>query len=466
MIDVYDQSMRWAAASSLILLVLLSARGLAQSPANKTTFSENVAPILYQHCVKCHHPGDIAPMSLLTYKDARPWAAAIRQAVVSRTMPPWLADPNIGEWSNDPRLSESEIKTIKAWVDGPKLEGDPNKLPAAPDFPDGWKIGKPDVVIPIPEQTIAATGPDEYLYLNVPTNFEDDRWIIAAELRPGNRKIVHHAHVFVTTDSVEAKKPDQSNDPVVAYAKWIRIREGSLEWVRPEAPVIDNGCSVDDNGLFPGSKSSDLASLISSYLPGREPDVYPPGTARKIPAHSTLSFQIHYSRTTGKTETDQTSVGLIFAKEPPQRVSRRIDLSNQMFLIPAGDSDHEVSECHTFTKDVLVTSLTPHMHLRGKSMQIIAHLPNGRVQALLSVPNYQFNWQFTYRAKNPIYLPAGTRIEVRAKFDNSINKPGNPDPTQPVRWGSASEKEMMDGWIEYLDADAPPHGIVLTSSGQ
>ncbi len=446
---------RIAVAVALVCFAI-SLDGLAQASASDLTFTKNVAPILYQHCVKCHHAGDIAPMSLLTYKEVRPWAAAIREAVVSRKMPPWMADPSVGHWSNDPRLSDAEIQTIKAWVEGPKLEGDPKDLPPAPEFPDGWKIGEPDAVIAIPEQTLAGTGPDEYMYLNVPTNFSEDRWIVAAELRPGNRKIVHHAHVFVTAGSPEnSKKSDKPPDPAAEYAKWIRIRQGSLEWVRPEAPVIDDGCSVDDNGLFPGSKSSDLASLISSYLPGRGPDVYPRGTARKIPAHAILSFQIHYSRTTGKIEKDQTSVGLIFAKEPPQQISRRIDLSNQMFMIPAGDPDHAVSECHTLPKDVFITSLTPHMHLRGKSMQIIARLPDGSKRTLLSVPNYQFNWQFTYRAKEPIYLPGGTRIEVRAKFDNSANKPGNPDPTIPVRWGSASEKEMMDGWIEYLDADTP-----------
>jgi hypothetical protein len=176
-----------------------------------------------------------------------------------------------------------------------------------------------------------------------------------------------------------------------------------------------------------------------------------------------LSFQIHYSRTTGKTETDRTSVGLIFAKQRPKRISRRIDLSNQMFMIPAGDPDHEVTECHTFTKNVLITSLTPHMHKRGKSMQIIAHLPDGQTKTLLSVPNYEFNWQFTYRAKEPIYIPSGTRIEVRGRFDNSVNKRGNPDPTVAVRWGSASEKEMMDGWIEYVDTDAPPATLVTSA---
>ena len=432
---------------------------LNRQPA-ELTFSHDVAPILYQHCVKCHHPGDIAPMSLLTYKDVRPWAAAIREAVVSRKMPPWGADPHIGQWSNDPRLSAAEIETIRNWTDGKKLEGDPHQAPAIPEFPDGWKIGKPDAVIAIPEYTLAGTGPDEYTYVTVPTNFKEDRWIFAAELRPGNRKIVHHAHVFVAeavnASSIAAKGAKSGADPSAEYAKWLRIKQGSLEWVRPEAPVIDDGCSVDDNGLFPGSKSSDLGSLISSYLPGRGPDVYPPGTARRIPAGATLKFQIHYSRTTGRTETDATSVGLLFSKEPPRQVSRRIDLSNQMFLVHAGDPDQEVTECHTFDKNVLVTSLTPHMHLRGKSMQIVADLPDGGKQLLLSVPNYEFNWQFTYRAKDPVYLPKGTRIEVRGHFDNSANKRGNPDPTKVIRWGSASENEMMDGWIEYVDAAPAP----------
>jgi hypothetical protein len=415
----------------------------------RPTFSHDVAPILYKHCITCHHPGDIAPMSLLTYKDARPWAAAIREAVVLRKMPPWLADPKVGRWSNDPRLSDAEIEILRAWVASSAPEGDPKDMPVAPAFPDGWKIEKPDAAFKIPVHTLDPKGPDEYTYVDVPTNFQEDRWITAAELRPGNRRIVHHAHVFVK--DMKERQPKTAT-PATEYAKWIRIRQGSLEWVRPEAPVIDNGCAVDDNGLFPGSRSSDLGSLISSYLPGRGPDVYPAGTARKIPAGAVLSFQIHYSRTTGKTETDETSVGLLFSKEPPQRVSRRIDLSNQMFMIPAGDPDHAVSECHTFDKDVLITSLTPHMHLRGKSMQIVADLPDGRKRTLLSVPDYQFNWQFTYREEQPVYLPKGTRIEVLAKFDNSINKAGNPDPKIPVRWGSASENEMMDGWIEYLDA--------------
>ncbi len=442
---------------ALIAAAPLVALCLSAAPV---TFTHDIAPILYQHCVGCHHPNDIAPMSLLTYKDARPWAASIREAIVSGKMPPWKADPHFGKWSNDPRLSAAEIATITAWIESGKVEGDAKDMPPTPVFADGWKIGKPDAVITIPEQVIESTGPDEYVYLNVPTNFKEDHWIVAAELRPGNRRIVHHAHVFIAekSDAGAAAKP-ADKDPQREYANWLMIKQGSLEWMRPEAPVIDNGCSVDDNGLTPGHKSSDLGSLISSYLPGRAPDVYPEGTARLVPAGATVNFQIHYSRTTGKRETDATSVGLIFAKEAPRQISRRIDLSNQMFRIPAGDPDHPVSECHTFDKDVLVTSLTPHMHLRGKSMRIVADLPSGEKRTLLYVPAYSFNWQITYRAEDPIFLPKGTRIEVLATFDNSPNNPTNPDPTKPVRWGSASETEMMDGWIEYLDA--PPKNVAV-----
>jgi hypothetical protein len=178
-----------------------------------------------------------------------------------------------------------------------------------------------------------------------------------------------------------------------------------------------------------------------------------------VKAGSKLNFQIHYSRATGKPETDITSVGLVFAKEPPKQVARRIDLSNHMFLIPAGDPNHEVTECHTFGKDMYITSLTPHMHLRGKSMRMDVTYPDGRVETLLNVPAYDFNWQITYRTEQPIFIPNGTRLKIDAYFDNSANNRANPDPTKVIRWGAASEVEMMDGWVEYVDAvpgQAPP----------
>jgi hypothetical protein len=420
----------------------------------ETTFSRDVAPILYRHCAGCHHANDIAPMPLIAYSDARPWAAAIKEAVLTRRMPPWKADPHVGKWSNDVSLSDAEIATIVQWVDGGKAEGDPKSLPAAPHFEDGWKNGKPDTVVSIPQQKLEGSGPDQYVYITAPSGFTEDKWVVAAELRAGNRKIVHHAHVFVVDPEPKPKAaaPAAAPNPADAYAKYLMVNEATLSWIRPDAPVVNDGCAVDDNGLLPGRKSGDLGNLIASYLPGRAPDVYPEGTARLVKAGSTLNFQIHYSRSTGKTEFDETSVAFIFAKAPPKTIARRIDLSNQMFRIPAGADEQEVSECHTFQKDLYITSLTPHMHLRGKAMQIVATYPDGRRETLLSVPHYDFNWQITYRAAAPIFIPKGTRIAIVGHFDNSPNNPMNPDPGKPVRWGSASETEMMDGWIEYVDA--------------
>ena len=419
----------------------------------EVTFTKDVAPILYQHCVVCHHPNDIAPMSLITYNQVKPWAADIKEAVLMRKMPPWKADPHYGKWANDTSLSQAEIETLKTWADSGKLEGNPKDLPAAPVFEDGWRIGKPDLVVSIPEQKLDGKGPDEYTSIRVPTNFTEDRWVIAAELRPGNRTVVHHAHVFISRPAkpapADAKK--SAPDPVRQYANYLMVHEGTLSWIRPDAPVIDDGCAVDDNGQLPGHTVGEL-SLLSSYLPGRGPDVYPEGTARRIPAGATLEFQIHYHAT--KPEIDRTSVGLIFAKKPPLQPSHRLDFGNHLFMIPANDPDQVVTECHTFTKDIYITSLTPHMHYRGKSMKIVAAYPDGHKQTLLYVPEYNFNWQITYRPVEPIHLPKGSRVEIEAHFDNSRNNPLNPDPSKVIRWGSASENEMMDGWVEFLDS--PP----------
>jgi hypothetical protein len=442
-----------------LFLALLCVAPLWSAPP---TFTHDVAPILYQHCAQCHHANDIAPMSLITYKEVKPWAAAIGEAVASRKMPPWKADPHVGKWSNDASLSQAQIALIQSWIAAGKPEGDLKDLPAAPVFVDGWRAGKPDLIVSIPKFTLEGTGPDEYKYFNVPITLTEDRWVISAELRPGNRKIVHHAHVFV----VEEDKPAGAAakpDPAKEYSQSLKVTEGSLTWVRDEAPVINDGCAIDDNGLFPGSSKSDLGSLIASYLPGRAPDVYPEGTARLIKAGSKLNFQIHYSRATGKAEVDETSVGLIFAKEPPKTVARRIDLSNQMFMIPANNPNHEVTECHTFQKDMYITSLTPHMHLRGKAMRMEITFPDGHTATILNVPEYNFNWQITYHPADPIFIPKGSRLRITAHFDNSRNNPLNPDPTRLIRWGSASESEMMDGWIEYVDA-APGGGYPLSTS--
>jgi mono/diheme cytochrome c family protein len=365
--------------------------------AKNITFTKDVAPIFFKSCAECHRPGEIAPFSLMSYKDARPWAKSIREKVVSREMPPWHADPNHGQWFNDRRLSQSEIDTIVSWVDGGAKEGNPRDLPAAPKFVEGWGIGKPDETFSIPEQSVPATGVVKYIYLRVPTNFKEDRWVTAAEIRSTARSAVHHVIVFI----------QDPNSP----------------------PRIDG-------------------NLLVGTAPGEQPAVYRPGTARRIPAGATLLFQMHYTPN-GTATKDITTVGLKYAKEPPKHQIFTRPVLNLTFVIPAGAASHEVKSAYTFKEDVQLSSLMPHMHLRGKDFEIKAVYPDGTSKVLLNVPKYDFNWQTYYVPKEPIVIPKGTKIECVAHFDNSPDNRFNPDPTKDVKWGEQTWEEMMIGWLSY-----------------
>lgn len=413
------------------------------------TFSKDVAPILFKHCASCHRPNDIAPMVLLTYKQARPWASAIKEAVLTKRMPPWHADPKYGDFANDARLSDDEIRILREWADTGAKEGDPADLPPAPKFSDEWRTGKPDLIFQIPEQHLVKAGErDNNVTIVVPTNLKEDIWVQSVELRPGNRKVVHHAHVFV-----EEKAAPSGPAPVNPFPeldrKKVFLNDGQTH-VRLDAPVINDGCSHPAGGDFPGTSHSGEGGILASYLPGRDPDQWPAGFGRRVPAGAVLKFQIHYSSTTGKDETDQTSVGLILSKEPPKQSVRRLDVHNHFFKIPAGASNQEVTACYSFDHDVELLTYTPHMHYRGKDMKIEAEKPDGTVQTLLLVPHYDFEWQTTYRLVEPLTVPKGTRLHITAHFDNSANNPKNPDSSRVIRWGEPSNEEMMDGWFEYL----------------
>jgi hypothetical protein len=413
------------------------------------TFDKDVAPILYRHCVQCHRPDDIAPMSLLNYKTARPWAKAVRDAVLKRTMPPWFADPRFGSFSNDSRLSTTEIETIQAWVDNGAAEGDPRDLPTPPTFVEGWRLGKPDIVVDIGEDFVVKPGNDTYEHFFVSTNLTEGKWIRAAEIRPGNRKVVHHVHVNLVEDSGHAGPT--SIEAMTAMSTFL-IRDGKLTRVRQDAPVVDNACAADAPALpyLTGFQEGALAS----FLPGRAPDVFPEGSAKWIPPGSKLEFVIHYARSQRDTVTDRTSVGFYLAPGPPKQVLRRMDLRNFFFQIPPGDPRHEVKRCYTFEKDKLLLSITPHMHYRGKDVIYELTRPDGRREILLSVPGYKFDWQLVYRFKEPVRVEKGSRITVTAHYDNSPNNAANPDPRQAIRWGDKSEEEMMTSWIEYVEPPA------------
>jgi hypothetical protein len=446
------------------LLVALSAASLLLATTGRSTgtrevtFSRDVAPIFYEHCAACHRPRDIAPFSVLTYKDVQPWTDSIRAKISAREMPPWHADQRYGDFVNDMRLSRQEIETIVSWVDQGAKEGDPTDLPSLPKYVDGWKIGKPDMVLAMSEEyTIEAHAPDSYVYATFPMKFKEDRWVQAAEIRPGNKSIVHHVIAHVLTPEPGATRRTNAEFPQAGDEASIFYKQGSLSRVKMDAPVIDDGANAANGGSLFARRTDDggggYSVLLASYAPGKDPDVYPPGTAKKIPAGSTIILQIHYSSFHGdmKTaQTDRTTVGLIFAKEPPAKRVVTFTVPNHFFKIPPGAANHRVTAAYTFDRDVQLIDYMPHMHLRGKDMKYEVVYPDGRRETLLWVPQFHFNWQTIYRLKNPITIPKGARIIVTAHFDNSAKNRYNPDATKAVRWGDPTYDEMMIGWMDYL----------------
>ena len=407
------------------LFVVFAAAVSASGPSTTAaTFTKDIAPILYNSCVECHRTGEIAPMSLVTYQEVRPWAKSIRQRVVDRSMPPWSADPHVGKFSNDPSLTQKQIDTIVGWVDAGAPKGDDKDLPPAPKFPVGWTIGKPDVVLAMQEEyTVPADGTVPYLYFTIPTGFTEDKWVRALEIKPGNRSVVHH---------------------VIAFTQ------------EPGATRRGNGGGEAERGR----------GQLGGITPNKTGIVLSPGTARLIKAGSNIVFQMHYT-TNGEVTKDRTSIGLIFTKEPPTRTLITGNAMNARFVIPAGEGNHEVKSSTTFKEDVHLTSFMPHMHFRGKDFIYTAVYPDGKSEVLLSVPKYDFNWQLTYVPEKPIALPKGTRLDCVAHFDNSTKNKYNPDPTKEVRWGDQTWEEMMIGWFSFTrDVEQRESAVAKSPSGK
>jgi mono/diheme cytochrome c family protein len=422
-----------------------------KSSAKNVTFNKDVAPIFFKSCAECHRPGESAPFSVLSYKDVRPWAKSIREKVVNREMPPWHADPHIGEWANDRRLKQQEIDAITAWIDGGAQEGNAKDLPAAPQFAEGWTIGKPDVVIEMPEEfTLGASGPDEYQYFDVPTNFTEDKYVQIAEARPGNRRVVHHVIAFIVPPGSPnmAKIPKEQRDKALEMALKNSpfYRDGYLIRLKPDQPVYN-----DVNEVPPNLRAdAGIGDFLTGYAPGSMPSVWNPGVAKKIPAGATIRFQVHYSKVAGSEQKDRSKIGLIFAKQPPEKTVKSRAASNIYFQIPPGAERHKVTAFWKPSVDITIHSLSPHMHYRGAAMEYKVVYPDGKSEMLLNVPKYSFNWQMTYNSKQLLHIPAGSRIEVTGYFDNSAKNKFNPDPTKAVRYGEPTYDEMMMGFVEYV----------------
>ena len=453
---------------SLLVVTILLAAPLLMGPAsnahnNETvTFAKDIAPIFFKNCVSCHRAGEAAPMSLLSYKDARPWAKSIREKVADRTMPPWHADPQHGDFVNDRRLTQQEIDKILAWVDGGAKEGDARDLPPQPTFVEGWSIGKPDLVLSMPEEfTLDATGPDEYHYFAIETNFAEDRYLLAAEARPGNRKIVHHIVAFV-----QPPQAGSQNGAVIPKdgEESIMYSDGRLLRVKADAPVHNDGCQLPNGGggSVPDGRTRDrLMPVLTVFAPGGEADRWEEDAVMRIPAGAKIILQIHYTKVASSVQKDRSSIGLIFAKKPHTKLRSTDIVANLYIQIPPGQERQKSTACWTFgDRDVELSALRPHMHFRGAAMEVRAVYPDGRTEVLLNVPKYDFSWQEIYRLKERKVIPKGTIVQITGYFDNSSRNKSNPDPARAVRWGEPTSDEMLSCFLEYTYSEsrsmAPP----------
>lgn len=415
--------MRWKWVACLIPVA-----AFAQAP----TFYKDVAPVFEKHCQECHRPGEIAPMSLLTYQEARPWAKAIKEKVLTHEMPPWFADPQVGKFANDRSLSQAEIDTLVHWVDAGAPSGNPKDGPAPLSFTEGWTIGKPDLILDTGvDFQVPAKGTIDYTYFVVPTGFTEDKWIKDIEVLPGNRNVVHHIVLYARP---KGSRFEQAAMPGVPFAPVPRLIDPSQ---RP--PQSDRGTLYGING--------GAYEMVSVYAPGSIAYRTRPGQARLIPAGADLIFQMHYTAN-GKPATDRSKVGIVFAKEPPRERVVNAFVMNESLRIPPGDGNHRVEAKLTLQREVKLQSMFPHMHLRGKSFAYSATLPGGQPQQLLNVPRYNFNWQLTYDLAQPLTLPAGTLLEATAYYDNSANNRYNPDATKEVYWGDQTWEEMLAGFVD------------------
>ncbi len=401
------------------------------------TFSKEVVRIFQKSCQTCHHPGDIAPFSLMTYKEARPWAASIREQVIIKKMPPWKPVAGCGDFRDARGLSQEEINTIVAWVDGGSPEGNTADLPVALEFPDGWSLGAPDMVFTPETEYTPPTKGDTYRCFTIPAkDLRGDRWISALAVKPGNPKIVHHVIAYGDPDGKSIALDEK--DPGLGYSCF-----GG-----PGFPINSNDIA---NGGYP---------LIGGWAPGSRGYLAPEGTGIGIKNNSRVVIQVHY-HPTGEKETDRTQVGIYFSKTPVSRQLMALPLVNTSFAIPAGAKNYEVTASFTVPPllSAKIWAITPHMHLLGKKIKVdMTNAGSSAPNCLISIDNWDFNWQGTYLYKNAVPLASGARLQLSTIYDNSADNPLNPNtPPKIVRWGEETTDEMSLAFIGFtLDAFALP----------
>ena len=428
-----------------------------QPPAAAPTYTRDVAPIVFDKCAHCHRAGEVAPMSLLTYEETRPWARAIKKKVVDREMPPWHADPQYGKFKDDRSLSDREIDIIVKWADAGAPKGDPAHMPPAPTFVSGWQGGQPDVIFEMPDYPVAAEGelPNEYIW--VPNPHKEDLLVSQLELRPGNASVVHH--------------------------------------IRVDAVALPEGCAVINSKLAaidgkpckePGGANDVLNDrgdryYLVAYVPGRTLERHAPGTAKRITGGHWIRFNVHY-QPSGVETTDRSKLGVwlskvpvtheVFTRTTGQALPTDTDVtrliaegkevvrdatigrggnngSGRLPNIPPFAENWELIGITPVTEPITIYALSPHMHLRGKDLKWIVTWPDGREEVILNVPKYDFNWQLQYKLMTPLKLPAGSRVTAIAHFDNSAKNKYNPSPEKEVFWAEQSWDEMFSPFMEY-----------------
>jgi len=384
--------------------------------AARPTYCKDVASILQKNCQECHRPGQVGPFALQTYDQARKRASDIAAVAEDRAMPPWKAAPHFGVKFKDARtLSDQDISTLVAWAEADAPEGNPTDLPAPPKFPDDWQLGRPDLVIDIgADYAVPASGEDIYRCFVVPTHLENDQYVTAVEYRPGNRRVVHHILAFVDT-SGKARERDQA-EPGPGYTCF-------------------------------GGPGEPIHGGLGGWAPGNQPSFLPEGIGRSLPKESDVIVQVHY-HPQGKAETDRSKIGLYLAKKPVKQAMHWGVVINPGLELPPGQSNIEVKAAWEVPVDITAHSVLPHMHLLGRDMQISVKFPDGRVQDLIKVPDWDFNWQYTYQFEKPLDIPKGSLVYLVSHYDNSESNPRNPHkPPQLVKWGEATTDEMCIGFL-------------------
>ena len=427
---------------------------------DEVTFNKDVLPILQNNCQVCHRPGEAGPMSFLTYETTRPWAKAIKQAVITRKMPPWFADPSHGSFRNDPTLTGREIATLAAWADRGAPEGNPQDKPKAVEWPNGWRI-EPDVVISIPEPyRIPAKGSGEIKSFLVANPFQQDTWVSSIEIRPGNASVVHHAMVQIPEDTPAARPFSWGATAAPCFSPPTAFPPQDFKGPLPLAILNQLNRGVQPQAVSP---PKNFAILEAVYAPGSAPmdfSVY--DSAKLIPGGGKLRIEVHYTPN-GTATSDQTKIGFKLARETPRYRYVTLapkSLADPLKRIPAGEANWETRGELEFGQDAELVWLMPHMHLRGKDMRFKLVAPNGRAETVLDA-QFNFNWQLGYEMEEPIRVRRGTQLTVVAHHDNSANNPYNPDPAQEVSWGDLTSEEMVLPWFGVLvDRNADPEKIL------